>query len=623
MGNNALSIQYPFLFDLPHYYTEDVWDLSKNDSASPEFLARAKSKQYPFLNFDFPANEFIKNELKGFLRHLIEDEQRTFDYVYDSKSFIRLYLSFMYQYHPGTVSILDVSKDDGGEAYQKYVEACGYETTSVVSYIDKNLQQKSYLTKSKLFRLFFSFYEFIENSVANPNQREFDKDTWDVRKLDLKVEIAVSQPYYTVAFGEIAQHWLKFAAKKFSYHRLQTKAIGTVRTDMKGIKNFSKFLSEKRPDIHGLGQLDRQVMEEFIVWTSLKGYAPKPFNQQLVGLRNMFSLLPFLGFEDAPAKKLILDSDYRKHVTKLPEFFSDSELKQLNAHLHELPVQIARMVFVLENVGMRISDICCMQDDCLKKHSDEKYTLRYYQIKTHQYNTVPINEIVGHTIEEAIEDSKGQFGQDCHYVFAASADRPILANTFRHHLKKLALNNNLKFDDGTPFNIKTHTFRGTVATQYANLGIDLDIIRLMLGHADVSVLKHYITIHSTTMIDCMKPITEEDNALIANIGHIKTVETATSVVAAPSLLALPNGSCANTNGTEICSHANACYTCRMFRPSQCHLELYKKQLSDTEANIAIAEINGFERLLSMNQELKENLIRIITSLEREGENNGK
>ncbi len=169
------------------------------------------------------------------------------------------------------------------------------------------------------------------------------------------------------------------------------------------------------------------------------------------------------------------------------------------------------------------------------------------------------------------------------------------------------------------FNIKTHTFRGMVATPYA-MGIDLDIIRLMLGHADVSVLKHYITIHSATMIDCMKPITDEDNSLIANIGHI---EIAAPVVATPSLLALPNGSCANANATEICSHANACYTCRMFRPSKCHLALYKKQLSDTEANIAIAEINGFERLLVMNQELKENLSGIITSLEKESEHNGK
>lgn len=48
-------------------------------------------------------------------------------------------------------------------------------------------------------------------------------------------------------------------------------------------------------------------------------------------------------------------------------------------------------------------------------------------------------------------------------------------------MNQMSAKNNLTKDDGSPLRIKGHTFRGTVATQYANLGISMDVIRMMLG----------------------------------------------------------------------------------------------------------------------------------------------
>lgn len=615
MDSLAFQSKEEFFLELDEFYAGDMWDMSHCEIYSQEERNKARSFRSCIVDFNFSQNVSIKNEVKIYLRSLIHEKHQTLCYFLKHKKFVELYLTFMEKKSLTVQSILELPLQDAERHFQSYLEETGYDAyyEAKASYIDRDLVAKSYTNRSPVLGWFRQMYMYIEEITTERN--EYDKDVWDIRNMGFGHKVAKSQPYYTIPFVRISQPWFKQAAKQFVLYRIKTKAVSTVRVDLKGPIRLSEFLAENRPDIHGLKQFDRPMMEEFIAWLSHFGYEPTSFNHHITGLKNMFSTLRFIEYEDVPTKKLLLSSDYRKKPTKEPEFFSDSELRRLNSHLHELPVQIARMVFVLENVGMRISDVCCMEDDCLKKNINGEYVLRYYQSKTGKTNTVPINRIVALTIEEAIRESKEKYGKACKYVFAGTAERPYLGNTFRQHMRKLAKNNDLKYDDGTPFNIKTHTFRGTVATQYANLGIDINLISLLLGHIDTSTLKHYITIHSVTMIECMRPITEMDNELIAHIGHVEDV---VPMAKEPILLALPNGSCAHTDLSTPCVHANACYTCRMFRPSKCYLPLYKKQLLDTESNIAIAEINGYDRLLEMNNTLKNNLIRIIDALEKDG-----
>ena len=51
------------------------------------------------------------------------------------------------------------------------------------------------------------------------------------------------------------------------------------------------------------------------------------------------------------------------------------------------------------------------------------------------------------------------------------------------------------------------------------MGIGIDLIRIMLGHATLKSLKHYVAIHDITMIDVMRNIVEEDNQRISLIQN--------------------------------------------------------------------------------------------------------
>ena len=115
------------------------------------------------------------------------------------------------------------------------------------------------------------------------------------------------------------------------------------------------------------------------------------------------------------------------------------------------------------------------------------------------------------------------------------------------------------------------------------------------------------------MIDAMQNIIEEDNARIKSIGAAETTATVekNDINKDNIVIPLPNGYCTKKIDTGLCEDANACYTCRMYRPTREFLPLYEAQLREAEANIAIAELQGFERVLDINRDLKEQLIKII------------
>ena len=80
-------------------------------------------------------------------------------------------------------------------------------------------------------------------------------------------------------------------------------------------------------------------------------------------------------------------------------------------------------------------------------------------------------------------------------------------------------------------------------------------------------------------------------------------------------MALPNGYC-GLPLQKSCPHANACLTCPLFITTAEFLPQHRKQLDDTRALIARAETDGHTRVVEMNRTVEDNLLTIITTLER-------
>ena len=611
--NNSNNV----LFELDPFFAENLLDL--NDNRYFPFSNSSTKKTYRYATITPIDNLYLDNELRKFYQHLVKDLQfkgaTFYQYTMQSGKWIA---NFFNEVHPECNSILDIEYNT---IYNEYIEFLVDNNITPVSYsihsLRKDMKIKDYPCKTHYVVGFIHFYRYIYDLVYGYKENEYDKDIWDIRKLGIPFEIAESRKRYTINFSSIKQKWLKENAKSYLFYRLQHRTMASAIDDLKGINILSEYLYNCNVQINKLNELDRDIIEKFFSYLSKKGFVNTTYNRRISAIKTFFSIGNMLDLDNFPTKPLILNTDFRKIVHKLPSFFTDNELKQMNDHIEDLPIQIGRMFFILENCGMRVSDICSSPiiangKLCIEKNSNEDYIFTYYMPKCHRYNLIPVSEIIGKVIEEAIGYSKNEFGENCKFIFASSPQDAISVETFSLHMNQMSAKNNLTKDDGSPLRIKGHTFRGTVATQYANLGISMDVIRMMLGQQKIGVLKHYITIHSDKMIEYMKPIIDESDKLIRSINNPELIEKS---VEEPSLIPLPNGRCSKSISSGICNKANQCYSCKMFMPLKCHLDLYKKQLADAENNISIAELHGFDRILEMNIELKNNLIRIISELE--------
>ena len=87
----------------------------------------------------------------------------------------------------------------------------------------------------------------------------------------------------------------------------------------------------------------------------------------------------------------------------------------------------------------------------------------------------------------------------------------------------------------------------------------------------------------------------------------------------PRAAQMPNGYC-GLPLQQTCPHPNACLTCDHFVTTAEFLPAHRDQLARTEQMIEQARSDGRQRLVDMNQPIRDNLHRIITGLQAFEEN---
>lgn len=617
--STAGDLPRPLLFDLDPFFSGEYLD-SKDKKYFDHGTVKANNDG--LIRLRTCENAYLDNELRGFVQYLVVDRNMAARTLLSVVwSMFSTFASFIIEKHPEYVSIIDYDLEDLLAELEQYIFKKGRKTVwTGPKVVDGDMNMRDYTQKNAAVYNASRMYRYISDVVYPDTTPERVKDIWDVRLLGIPFSTSPSRPRYTVNFTKISQSWFRATAKKYIFFRLQRRTMAAVLDDLKGFNVFSEFLREKHPEINSFSEVDRNIIKDFYAFLNRFGFTGTTYNRRISVMKTFFDIGNLLGFDGLPAREIIFVEDYVKIVHHVPKFFTDNELRQMNEHVKDLPIQHGRAFFILENCGMRTSDlfstpimingVLCIKET---ESSDNGYIFTYTMPKVHRTNSIPVSEIVGHVILSAIEYSKEMYGDDCRYIFAKSKTEPICNESFVRAMNNMSKKFDLRKDDGSPLRIKGHTFRGTVATQYANRGINLELIRLMLGQRKIGVLKHYITIHSETMRNLMQNITDTNDRLIRNIGNDEV-----SVINennAGIMTLLPNGKCARSIFSESCRKANACYKCRMFHPLREFLYLYKEQLCKAEANIEMARLHGYDRIVTENEELANILKKIISGLE--------
>ncbi len=312
---------------------------------------------------------------------------------------------------------------------------------------------------------------------------------------------------------------------------------------------------------------DRQVSESWICTT-------------LVTLRTLLETSAYrLGRHDLPKERLIFDDDLPKEKKTLPREIPEEVLAQIREHLETLDTTMLRMVTILLECGLRISELCTLPFDCLMCDDKHEWYLKFYQIKLKQEHVIPlVNETVVAVIQAQQEDTRTQWGDRSPYLFTRPLKRargqplPFVRLTFANRLNRWALEKNIRDRQGRLYRLQSHQFRHTVGMRLINEDVPLEVIRRLFGHHTMRMTQVYARMRAAKVREAL------ERAALSR----KTVNAAGQVVKGDARAndpevqlvrkgvrgqTLPIGGCGRLVVLGECNYANKCVTCPMWLTS--------------------------------------------------------
>ncbi len=367
---------------------------------------------------------------------------------------------------------------------------------------------KSYRTAS-LIRYVRRLRRFLEPEDARPEQ---EKDIWHLDKLGIAIE---ENPIYqtdTLNFTKITQDGIREEVKKAVYLHLKYEKVGTVQTELTSLRRFSQYLNRAKPDIQSCTQIDRALLEEYLIHTSTNGSSGKSNSTSIMSLRRVLETIgKALGYKNLEG--LFINTDIPPEVQPKFKAYSDAELKRLNAQITKLDVQITRCLVIHQMLGTRISDTLTLRRDCLKKQNGLDI-IRIEQVKTHTYEK-PISAELAALIHKAIDYTEEQYGET-EYIFVDGQDtsKPLKYGTVKNKVLRLIQQEDLRDDDGNRFSFNTHMFRRSYGVKLTELHLDDWTIAKLLGHSNVNSVKHYRKMSNQLLADETRRAREEQTRIL-------------------------------------------------------------------------------------------------------------
>jgi integrase len=607
---------------LEGYWSADRWDIRKCPHPSAIELSKNPSLRNRWVNFDRVENIWLRIELKYFFYyHLINGIWNAKTVWVRKGTVINRMLGFLNLKYPKINSITEVPIEKAMTEYRTYLVQQGVRTTTTNYKLNSDQEKIAvqansyYVTNLKQFMEFYEDYYF--------DGAEWEKDTWDRRKLNLPSDkVNPTQYEYLVSFKGIPNPYFRELTKRYCKLKLNTVSFSFVSDIAGRLKEFFTFLDVNYKSITRLNQITRKVIEHYLIELNQSGLSPSTLTGKISVLDSFFTTIQKFEWEDTPSRVLIYQEDYPKVPKAKPRFIDEYVLEQLNSHLDELPTYIATMVMIIQECGMRISELCTLKKGCLLEDKEGDHFLKYYQWKMKKEHIIPISREVASLIKVQEKHITEEFEVECEYLFPRKDGSPLKQDTFRRELNSLAYDKNIVDKSGNIFRFHAHAFRHTVGTRMINNGVPQHIVQKFLGHESPEMTSRYAHIYDETL---KSEFSKFQETLVTNQGTIIEVQESNEADETGlqwfkkniNAQVLPNGYCRLPVIAGPCPHANACLDCTHFCTSKKFLTQHEEHLAHTKELLSIAKDKQWQRQIETNARVKERLEQIINGLKEE------
>jgi integrase/recombinase XerD len=441
-----------------------------------------------------------------------------------------------------------------------------------------------------------------------------EKDIWDLKLMGVATNL--SQSNVRLGFHIVQQEWLRKAVKLYLKYSLPLYSASTCHTRVTSLACFSNFMAEKRPRSTAKA-ITRRLLLDYLNYLQ-KRMRTGCAKNHILNLRNFLEMSHREGWLPIGPERLIYDEEVPQPAKPQPRYLASAVLDQLNRHLDDLTAPWRRMILILQECGMRISELLQLPVDCLTQDARGVHYLRYLQGKVRRENAIPVSAEIANLVQEQQAEVRSARTVS-EFLFPNSKGEVRKQTSFANRINRLAYDHDIRGADGKLFRFQSHQFRHTVGTRMVNLGVPHHIIQRYLGHKGPEMTSRYAHIHDATMKDKLSEylkgtLIDVSGKMVAEDGVNDTADLqwfTRSVLAQ----ALTNGYCAIPIVAGPCPHPNACLNCAHFRTDATFLDVHRAELRETESIIAKADANGWVRQSEMNARKRTSLINIVTTLE--------
>lgn len=337
-----------------------------------------------------------------------------------------------------------------------------------------------------------------------------------------------------------------------------------------------------------------------------KGYATKSKKIVIDTLKNIIRWGQLYMPNEVPKTEIFTGNEYIGVNRKLKiDFIPDEVLEQINkALVNEKNPYVKYGIIILQSTGMRIGDMLNLTIYSVKPHLISGYTLTWYDHKNRKERqpmpvtnecAIAVEKLIGYTKElrEQANDNIKNYLFIHKPVNGKSANilKTIPRITYQQWISCFIKNNDIRNTKGEYYNLTTHQFRRTLATDMLSKGTDLKAIQEVLGHSSaMTTKKHYADVKDKERAEVFKNI--------GIIGNINKVDE-TVITDKKDLIwfkenkdkgaRMEDGYCTKPcSEGKICDRLlkrQKCYTCSRYITTPEYLQAHKNHLAELEKQL--------------------------------------
>lgn len=376
-------------------------------------------------------------------------------------------------------------------------------------------------------------------------------------------------------------------------------------------KLFNEFTIKN--NINSLKELTNNDIELFIsflkTYISNKTNKPLSYQTQRIHLDKVKAIIRWGQLympNEVPKIEIFTGNEYIGVNRKLKiDFIPDEVLEKINKALkNEENPYVKYGIIILQSTGMRIGDMFKLTTDSVKPHLISGYTLTWYDHKNRkERQPIPISNECAIAVDKLIEHTKELRervdGKVKDYLFIyklqKGKNKGKIQNLYLQQIvpwfNAFIQNNEIRDTNGEYYNLTTHKFRRTLATDMLSKGTDLKAIQEVLGHSSPMTTKqHYADVKDKERAEVFKNI--------GIIGNINKVDE-TIITDKKDLIwfkenkgkgaRMEDGYCTKPcSDGKICDRLlkrQKCYTCSRYITTPEYLQAHKNHLAELEKQL--------------------------------------